>query len=58
MSEIEKFESEYRAVATKVIYGAFEGDVSKSDEAELLRLADEIKRLNAEQSHQAELVAA
>lgn len=46
MSDVEKFEAEYRVLATKVIYGSFNGDVTPSDEAELNRLAGEIKRLN------------
>ena len=47
MSDVEKFEAEYRALATKVIYGSFKGNVSPSDEAEMHRLLGEIKRLNS-----------
>lgn len=47
MSDVEKFEAAYRALATKVIYGAFKGQVNPSDEAEMRRLFDEISRLNA-----------
>lgn len=47
MSDVEKLEADYRALATKVIYGSFKGDVSPSDEAEMRRLFGEISRLNA-----------
>lgn len=58
MSDVEKFEAEYRALATKVIYSSFRGGVSPSDEAELSRLATAIKRLNAEKKKIAPQIAA
>ena len=47
MSEVEKLEAEYRALATKLIYDSFEGDVDPEKQAALDRLGEQLSRMNA-----------
>lgn len=47
MSDVEKLEAQYRALASKLIYSSFEGGPNPQDQAELDRLGEELTRLNA-----------
>lgn len=47
MSELETVERDYRALATKVIYGSFKGDIDPNDQRRLDDLADRRIALSA-----------
>lgn len=47
MSDVEKIEAEYRALATKLIYDGFEGEVDPDEQTRLEQLGEELTRLNA-----------
>ena len=47
MSELEIVEREYRALATKLIYGSFQGQVDPEEQRQLEQLSDRRVTLSA-----------
>lgn len=47
MSQVEKIAARYHALARKLAYDGFAGLVDPDEQAELDRLAEELRRLNA-----------
>lgn len=47
MSEVEKLEAVYRALATKLIYASFDNEIDPEALAELDRLGGQLSRMNS-----------